>query len=41
MFSQHPAMAKEFAEKTKSIKALPERTPKGQYQKRKPVMPRV
>jgi hypothetical protein len=25
MFSQHPQMAKEWAEKTKSIKALPEK----------------
>ena len=28
MFSQHPELAKEFAAKTKNIKALPERVKK-------------
>lgn len=29
MFSQHPALAKEFAAKTPNIKALPEKITKG------------
>lgn len=32
MFAKHPAIAKEFAAKTKSIKALPERKKKAEAQ---------
>jgi len=35
MFSQHPKLAKEFAEKTKSIAALPE------HKKKKPATPKT
>ena len=35
MFSQHPKLAKEFAAKTKSIKALPEKV------KKKPAIPKL
>ena len=36
LFSQHPDVAKEFASKTKSIKALPEKLHKSKTVVRKP-----
>jgi hypothetical protein len=39
LFAKHPAVAKEFAAKTKSIKALPEKV--GSARKKRPVIPKI
>lgn len=42
MFAKHPALAKEFAAKTKSMAALPDHKKGAKVKKdRKPVMPRT
>lgn len=39
MFAKHPAIAKEFAAKTKNIKALPEKV--GSGKKKRPAIPKL